>query len=134
MAKGTEKTSGLTTAESMQYIGDNVDHNTCTLDAYNTFHGMGIIASVTKGVFADRCTPRQQINPKNVINLGRIPIHFHQDVKEAAALIKYVKLPSINAIDPTVSLQIFWKTSLLFKSHQPSWSGMMQLLHHGKHP
>ena len=28
-----------------QFVGDNVDHNTDTLDGKGTFHGMGIIAS-----------------------------------------------------------------------------------------
>ena len=28
----------------MQFVADNVDHNTDTLDGKGTFHGMGIIA------------------------------------------------------------------------------------------
>ena len=31
----------------MQYAADNVDYNGRTLDGKNTFHGMGIIATVT---------------------------------------------------------------------------------------
>ena len=30
-----------------QFVGDNVDHNICTLDGKRTFHGMGILAAST---------------------------------------------------------------------------------------
>ncbi|WAR31650.1 hypothetical protein MAR_034192, partial [Mya arenaria] len=33
--------------DSLQFTGDNVEHNTGTLDGHNTFHGMGIVATVT---------------------------------------------------------------------------------------
>ena len=36
---------GLTPGHFVQYVADNVDHNVCTLDGQNTFHGMGIIGS-----------------------------------------------------------------------------------------
>ncbi|KAL8559546.1 hypothetical protein ACOMHN_018709 [Nucella lapillus] len=41
----------------IQYMADNVDHDTATLDGRGTFHGMGIIASVTPGVKAARRVP-----------------------------------------------------------------------------
>lgn len=31
----------------VQHVADNADRNTCTLDGYGTFHGMGIIAVIT---------------------------------------------------------------------------------------
>jgi len=35
-----------------QYVADNIDHNVCTIDGYNTFHGMGMItATVVNNVF-----------------------------------------------------------------------------------
>ena len=34
----------------IQYVADNVVHKIRTLDGYNTFHGMGMIATVTPGV------------------------------------------------------------------------------------
>ena len=33
---------------SLHFVADNVDHNSDTIDGLNTFHGMGIIACVTK--------------------------------------------------------------------------------------
>ena len=31
----------------LQFVADNVDHNSDTIDGLNTFHGMGIIACAT---------------------------------------------------------------------------------------
>lgn len=33
----------------VQFIAYNVDHNICTLDGNETFHGMGIVAGITPG-------------------------------------------------------------------------------------
>lgn len=35
--------------DTIQFVADNVDHNSATLDGHNTFHGMGIIAVTTPG-------------------------------------------------------------------------------------
>jgi hypothetical protein len=40
----TEELKQRTTNSFVQWIADNVDHNTATLDGEGTFHGMGIIA------------------------------------------------------------------------------------------
>ena len=44
-----------------------------------------------------------------------------------------ITLHSFKAEDPTAYLDILWKSSVLFVSPRPAWSGMMQLVHHGKH-
>ena len=38
---------GVTSEHTVQFVADNVDHDICTLDSRNTFHGMGMIAAVT---------------------------------------------------------------------------------------
>ena len=38
----------LTPSHFVQYAAVNVDHNIITIDGKNTFHGMGIIATVTQ--------------------------------------------------------------------------------------
>lgn len=43
-------------------------------------------------------------------------------------------MPSFKSEDPTANLDILWKSSVLFGSPRPAWSGMMQLVHKGKHP
>jgi hypothetical protein len=35
------------TSSHLQYIAENVDHNIRTIDGHGTFHGMGIVASLT---------------------------------------------------------------------------------------
>ena len=42
----------------MRAIADNVDHNARTIDGKNTFHGMGIIFSVTPKVKTSNIIPR----------------------------------------------------------------------------
>ena len=45
--------------ECSQWVVDNIDHNTATLDGKNTFHGMGIIAvSIGNGSFSCKRIPR----------------------------------------------------------------------------
>lgn len=49
----------------IQYIFDNADHNTCTIDGKNTFHSMGGIMAVT---------PSSTVNSKRTIpRLSKIP-------------------------------------------------------------
>ncbi|KAL8591446.1 hypothetical protein ACOMHN_026636 [Nucella lapillus] len=57
-------------------MADNVDHDTATLDGRGTFHGMGIIASVTPGVKAARRVPRRDVSLKDIKAIGQIKITF----------------------------------------------------------
>lgn len=41
----------------LQYVADNDDHNSGTLDGNNTFHVMGIMAAVTPGSFGTKPIP-----------------------------------------------------------------------------
>ena len=40
----------ITDGSTIQFMAENVDHNSITLDGRGTFHGMGIITSVSPGV------------------------------------------------------------------------------------
>ena len=53
---------------------DNVDHNACTLDGRNTFHGMGMIASISKGNFISREIPRKKVSDKELLMKSYVPI------------------------------------------------------------
>ena len=44
------ETSCLMQGKFLQFIADNIDHNTHTLDGLNTFHGIGMIKAVTPGI------------------------------------------------------------------------------------
>ena len=41
---------------------------------------------------------------------------------------------NFKAQNQEANLDILWKTSILFGSPRPSWSSMMQFVHHGDHP
>ena len=48
--------------------------------------------------------------------------------------MKFEPLDIAEASDPTSNLDILWKTSVLFGSPKPAWSGTMQFVHNGEHP
>ena len=41
---------------------DNVDHNVCTLNGLNKFHGMGIIATITPKVNSSIIVPKEIVS------------------------------------------------------------------------
>ena len=50
----------------LQFIADNVDHNVATIDGQNTFHGMGIIATIMPKVVLNK--PIYKIDIKTQMN------------------------------------------------------------------
>lgn len=116
----------------VQYAADNVDHNTRTLNGHNTFHGMGMIAVVTPGTKFSRNVARRQVTSEEISATGKVEIH-PCGPRQVNVEIKYKDLALVRAEDPTANLDILWKTSLLFGNPRPSWTGMMQLVHQGRH-
>ena len=60
----------------VQYVADNVDHNVTTVDCFNTFPGMGIIAAMTPGTKIFKPVPRVCTNAGDISAIGRIGIHL----------------------------------------------------------
>ena len=118
----------------IQYVADNVDHNIRTLDGNNTFHGMGMIATVTPGVRSSIRIPRTKVSLSDLTSVGRVPIQFHKGESAGMSAIMYEKLYRMKAQDSTASLDVLWKSSILFRYSRPSWSGMMQFVQKGAHP
>ena len=48
-----------------------MDHNTRTIDGLNTFHGMGMIATVTSRTEARRTVPGITVTQEDVAVVGR---------------------------------------------------------------
>ena len=67
-----------THGNSIQFVADNVDHNTATLDGRNTFHGMGMIAVVTPGVRRPKQIPRKNVSLQDVQAIGQIGVYFYR--------------------------------------------------------
>ncbi|CAC5372627.1 unnamed protein product [Mytilus coruscus] len=66
-------------AESfLQYVADNVDHNSGTLDGNNTFHGMGIMAAVTPGSFGTKPISRIDVTSEQIALLAKINISYYK--------------------------------------------------------
>ena len=59
----------------MQSVADSVDHNSRTLDGMNTFHGMGIIATVSPCIKTCTPIPRVTASAEDLAAVGRINIH-----------------------------------------------------------
>ena len=59
-------------------------------------------------------------------------IHFYKGNKPSMSSL-YRQLPVTAAEDPNSLIDTVWKINLPLRSPQPSWSGSMQLLHHGTH-
>ena len=87
--------------EFVQYVADNVDHNVRTLDGNDTFHGMGMIATVTPGTKPTSCVPRRQVSPQNISASGIVEIHPPSEPRLAQAEIKYSDVVVARALDPT---------------------------------
>jgi len=118
--------------EFVQYAADNVDHNSRTLDGNNTFHGMGMIAVVTPGTKHNCNVPRRKVTAEEISTTGRVEIR-PCGPSQVNVEIKYNDVVLVRAEDPTSNLDVLWKVSLLFGTPRPSWSGMMQSVHQGRH-
>ena len=113
------------TTEFVQYAADNVDHNIRTLDGHRTFHGMGMIAAVTPGTRSNRPIPRVRVTSLDVAIVGRVQIRYHREERRGMAAVTYQKFVNFKAQNNSDNLDVLWKTSILFGSPRPAWSGMM---------
>ena len=118
----------------MQFVADNVDHNSRTLDRMNIFHGMGIIAAVSPGIKTCTPIPRVNVSAEGLAAVGRINIHHFSEIDASINDLVYQTLPKVDVEDATSNVDLLWKTSLLLRSPRPCRSGVMQHVQHGLHP
>ena len=80
-----------------QYMADNIDHNTQTLDGLNTFHDMGMIKAATPSIkCTSRIIPCVEVTAEDVA-VAKCGIHFYKNVERFN--IKYEKLSEISKDD-----------------------------------
>jgi len=77
---------------SVIFAADNVDHNIITIDGKGTFHGMGVIASITPGKQMNRLIPRRQISKMKTENKTKIPILEYRFARHACHEVVFEKL------------------------------------------
>ena len=119
----------------VQFIGDNVDHNTGTIDGLNTFHGMGIIAAITPGKEQRHTIPRIHTTGEDIIAVGKIDIKFYKQSTNKMESMFFQKLSSIDDVeDQLEELNFLIKLARPLKPELPGWSGTMQLVQTGNFP
>ncbi|KAI3379074.1 hypothetical protein SNEBB_002215 [Seison nebaliae] len=118
---------------SLLFAGDNVDHNIITLDGKGTFHGMGMIATITPGNQVSRIISRQKMADLKLVELTKIDIIDYRYAKHISRNIDFQPLTLSSACDRTVD--ILWEMSFRFHKSTPSWPGMMRLFYNKcEHP
>jgi len=126
---------GYTPGRFIQHVADNVDHNTRTLDGSGTFHGMGIIATITPGIRSNKLVPIKYVTAEEIANVGQIDIHHYQGPSGDSVKLLYRELNDLQVQDATANLDLLWKVTLpLLHSPQPAWSGTMQAICCGQYP
>ena len=70
----------------VQYMADNVDHNIRTLDGHNTFHGMGMIATVTPATYRTGRIPRVSVTAEDIAAIGKVNIEHFISISEAGTV------------------------------------------------
>ena len=118
----------------IQHVADNVDHNIRTIDGLGTFHGMGIVTTVTPGNNATKPIPRVTVSSDDVMAVGKINISYFKPRENFQSLLKFKTLPLYQTDDKTYNVDLLWKISWLLKPERPSWNGFMQTVQHGPYP
>lgn len=90
-----------------------------------------MIATITPGTNTSNPILRVKVTSSDIAMVGRVPIQYHRKDSLGMTAVMY---HDMKAQDPTAHLDILWKTSIMFGSPRPAWSGMMQLMHRGAYP
>lgn len=118
--QGTDIT-GYTPGRFVQYVADNVDHNVRTLDGTGTFHGMGIIATITPGTKTGKSVPKKVVTAEEIASAGRIEIHHYKGPSEEIPHMLYRELRNLRVQDTSANLDLLWKLNQpLLRSPHPA--------------
>ena len=118
---------------ALLFAADNVDHNILTIDGKGTFHGMGMIATLTPGQRTDLCIPRHRTTELNIVEKSKVAIIDHRFARHVRREITFNELPDLTKCDTRVD--VLWELSFNFKQATPGWQGMMHIIYQGNdHP
>ncbi|WAR13570.1 hypothetical protein MAR_027750 [Mya arenaria] len=114
------------TDQAIQFVADNL---------MVTFHGMGIIATITPGVKSSRVIPRIASTTEDLLSVGKINVTFYSPLINNFGTLTFQSLNEVNdVIDQTQNLEQLVDISRPLKTQCPSWSGFMQTTQTGRHP
>ena len=124
---------------NVQFVADNVDHNINTIDGHGTFHGMGIIMSVTPLQKSTRRVPRLSVNMEEIAAINRISIDFHNLPDKAMSFLKYQDIDTstdshANYAEDLGRLHLLSKLIWPIKPKAMEWNGFMQAFQQGEYP
>ena len=124
---------GMTSKTFIQFIGDNVDHNICTIDGKGTFHGMGMLAAATPRLPKfPIIIPRAVVNLEVLQQVGQVPFFFYNRSQQENSLV-YKPIPTITFDDKIDGIDLLWHASWIHDTKRVGWSGFMQAIHHGSY-
>ena len=119
----------------VQYVADNIDHDSRTIDVCCTFHGMGIIATVKpKSDVASVVTRRENVSRDDIADVGRISIKQFTSAGDGLESLRYESLPITSREDCESLVNLLWKTYLPLRYPSPAWFGFMQMIYKGNQP
>ena len=115
----------------LQYVGDNTDHDTATIDGKNTRHGLGSIA-IANRKFSNVDTRRIPL-PRDkkkcwseIQSTQGIPMqNYHEPDKPA--LNQVILRPVIVEQLKVSFVNLLWSCSRIFLEKRTSWSGYMSV-------
>lgn len=120
----------------LQFVFDNADHNTCTIDGKNTFHAMGGIQIVTPGssVITKNKIPRLEKIPSadEIGKFGYIPYKtFNRKNTEG---LNKIEIENIFSADNIHSFELstpdfLWFFSQFSNDKSLGWNGFMEKVH-----
>jgi hypothetical protein len=115
------------TSSHLQYIADNVDHNIRTIDGHGTFHGMGIVASVTPGFKRNSTVPRVNVDIEELKKLANIDIKFYGLGLNIQSPLKYKKLPPVQATSCSEDISLPYIAT--WPVNKLGWSALCQMVY-----
>ena len=123
------------------WIGDNVDHNSRTMDGKGTLHAMGIIVTTTGARGSNRDLPkipRQKLmRVTELIKNKGVPLksYIPPDISGMSKVVlKPLSELTVSFASPhTEKINLLWHTAYFFKRCRPGWSGYMSDVSVGPH-
>ena len=134
VAQGTDL-PGHISDQFIQYVADNVDHNTRILDGKGTFHGRGIIATITPGGRISKLVPKKDVSPEELAAAGETNICHYRNQAGHTTPLFYKELKDLRIEDASANLDLIWKMTQPMGQHPwPGWLGFMQVVCEGHYP
>ena len=96
----------------VQYVADNVDHNTCTLDGFSTFHGMGMMTTVMPSTTNRKRIHGISVSSEDIAAVGKINIEYFTSGSAGMKPLHSEHLDSFVSEVPTHHVGVLYKIAI----------------------